>query len=502
MEKVAATPRIAIRLVLAAGLLGCSHEYQLADETSQPPTTQPSAVQPSLPLPSDPPLDAAEPPPQQQSPAPIRSATPEPAPTEPAQFQPAQFDFSSLPPESPAADQFPNWIAQHRRSLKWQRHDTPPQLTAAVLSESLELGRQYLVHNQTPQGNFNYQYDFVTRQLDHDDNQVRQAGATWGLALILRHRPDPETRAALDRAMQFFFRHTKLGPEPGTLLIEYAGNPDSSTGTMALVSLAIIETLRADTEGRIRLDDIYRTELNAQLDGYLAMLKYLRMPNGHFAQSFSLRFGRKLPLSSPYFDGESLLCLIQAAKYLHRNNLIPLIEESAMAMARHYTLEAWQDDPDSAQTKGFFQWSCMAFWEYQDAGWRDSPVFADCVVSLAHWMIHTHRTLSRTRNTAYAYEGIIPAWQLAVAQGDHAAAEDLAYTIDTGLTKLTSWQVGGPLQTSNPFLLAHPTTDPLAIGGIMNHSEEAPLRIDVTQHQTHAVIMALENVYSVDQLRR
>jgi len=452
MEKTTRTQRVAVRLAVGLlGLWGYHPEYQYAGERSQP----------------------------------------------------ASIDLSSLPPQFPtSADQFPNWIAQHRRGLRWQRHEAPPQLTAAVLAQSLELGRRYLIRNQRPPGNFNYQYNFVTRQLDPNDNQVRQAGATWGLALIVRHRPDPETRAALDRALRFFFHHTRPGPDPGTLLIAYPEEPDCSTGTVALVSLAVIEYLRADGEGRIGLGDAYRAELHAKLDGYLAMLKHLRMPNGRFAQSFSLVFGRKLPLSSPYFDGESLLCLIKAAKYPRRDDLIPLIEESAMAMAQYYTLDAWQDDPDSTQTKGFFQWSCMAFWEYQDAGWRNSPVFADCLISLAHWMIHTHRTLARMRNTAYAYEGIIPAWRLAVAQGDQAAAADLAYTIDTGLTKLTSWQVGGPLQASNPYLIAHPTNDPLAIGGVMNHSEEPPLRIDVTQHQTHALIMAVEHVYNANRPRR
>lgn len=486
MEKTARKPRAVPRVAIVACIVGlfwlsgCHREHQLVGEMSQPTSTQPS-----LELPPDPPLESLD--------ASARLLD-----------EPAPIDFSPLPPEFPASAsqssrQFSSWIARHRRRLKWPRRETPPQLTATVLAQSLELGRQYLIRNQKPLGNFNYQYDFVTRQLDHNDSQVRQAGATWGLALILRYRPDPETRAALDRALRFFFNHTKPGPEPGTLLIAYPNEPDCATGTIALVSLAVIEYLRADAEGSVRLDDGYRAELNAKLDGYLAMLKYLRLPNGRFAQSYSLDFQRKLPLSSPYFDGESLLCLIKAAKYLRREELIPLIEESAMAMAQHYILEAWQDDLDSKKTKGFFQWSCMAFWEYQDAGWRDSPVFADCVISLAYWMIHTHRTLARTRNTAYAYEGIIPAWRLAVAQGDRAAAEDLAYTIDTGLAKLISWQVGGPLQAANPYLLAHPTNDPLAIGGVMNHSEEAPLRIDVTQHQTHALIMALEHVYNVNR---
>ena len=150
----------------------------------------------------------------------------------------------------------------------------------------------------------------------------------------------------------------------------------------------------------------------------------------------------------------------------------------------------------SVLTKGFFQWSCMAFWEYQDAGWKNAETFGDYVLAIAWWMIHTHRTLERTRNTAYAYEGIIHAYLLAKTRNHQAALNDLANTIDIGLYKLTKWQVGGPLQSRNKFLRANQTSDPLAIGGIMNHRREAPLRIDVTQHQMHAVILALNLVYN------
>jgi len=35
----------------------------------------------------------------------------------------------------------------------------------------------------------------------------------------------------------------------------------------------------------------------------------------------------------------------------------------------------------------------------------------------------------------------------------------------------------------------------LAIGGVQNHRRESPLRLDVTQHQMHAVILARRYVY-------
>ena len=50
--------------------------------------------------------------------------------------------------------------------------------------------------------------------------------------------------------------------------------------------------------------------------------------------------------------------------------------------------------------------------------------------------------------------------------------------------------MGSP--TANDYLTDHSTDDPLAVGGIMNGKNDPVLRIDVTQHQMHVVVMALE----------
>ena len=300
----------------------------------------------------------------------------------------------------------------------------------------------------------------------------------------------------MDRALAFFFDHTKAGPVEGALLIDYPGDASCSTGTVALVALGIIEYLRTERAGSLQLSDQYREKLISKLNGYIAFLKFMHREDRHFSRSYSVFHKTKQGSFSPYYDGETILCLIKAAKYLGYKELIPMIEDTAMVMAKHYSVDQWRKDPDSNLTKGFFQWSCMAFWEYQDAGWKHAETFGDYVLSLAWWMIHTHRTLQRTRNTAYAYEGIIQAYRLAKSRNHQAALQELVYTIDKGLHKLTGWQVGGPLQSHNQFLTAHPTSDSLAIGGIMNHRREAPLRIDVAQHQMHALILALKYVYA------
>ena len=403
-------------------------------------------------------------------------------------------------PDRVTLEEFPSWLSDYLKSREWKNYERNNKMTREDLEKSFSMGKQFLINNQKPGGSFNYQYNFVTRVMDKGDNQVRQAGALWGLALIYQYQHEPETKFALDKALKFFFNHTQNGPVEGSLLIAYPGDSYCKTGTVALVGLAIIEYLRTEKSGDVKLAGEYREELISKLNGYIEFLKFMHLKNGHFSSDYSLIDGAKGGDFNPYFDGEVLLCLTKAAKYLGYKNLIPLIEDSALAMAKFYTVDQWRNNPDSFLTKGFFQWSCMAFWEYQDAGWKNSEVFGDYVLALSWWMIHTHRTLERTRNTAYAYEGIIPALLVAKSRQHDAAINDLSNTIDIALYKLTTWQVGGPLLTQNEFLMANQTSDPLAVGGIMNHSNVPLLRIDVTQHQMHAVSLALKYLYTSQEL--
>ncbi len=413
--------------------------------------------------------------------------------------------FLPSPEKSGAASEtlpFPERMAAIADSLNWKERSDKRKLTRKTLLESFALGSANLVNNQKPAGNFNYQYDFVLKTMDENDSQVRQAGALWGLALVFRHAPDAKKLAALQRGFDFFFDHTKNAGDK-IKYIKYPGERSRSTGTVALTALAIIETLRAQAkliaDGQLDSPLLFpenrRLVLEEYLRGYLAFLEGQILSNGHFSRSFVL--GRKIPfVSSPYFDGESLLALCKAARYLGYVELLPTIGKSARTLAEDYTVKAWAKDRDSDQTKGFYQWGSMAFNEYSGAGWKDAKLFEDVTLTLGWWMIHTHKTLIRSRNTAYAHEGMVSAYAIAKRRGNQRAASDLGYAIDKGLYKITSWQVGGPLAHKNSFLKRRPTSDPLAVGGVMNHRRQSPLRIDVTQHQMHAVILALENVYT------
>ena len=393
---------------------------------------------------------------------------------------------------------FKQWIKNNNENLNWGNFARENVLNPEILNKSLSLGSSFLVNNQKPAGNFNYEYDFETKTFASGDNQVRQAGALWGVALIFAYNQDPDLKKALDKSLEFFFKFTKEGNVPGSRAIFYKNEINSKTGTVALVSLGIIEYLYAEKAGLLKLKDSYRQTLEDNLRGYIQHLLSIQLENAHFADSYTSHEKTNYHSNkyNPYADGEVLLTLIKAVKYLGYEELKPVFEDSAFLIAKDYTLDQWPRDPDSKLTKGFYQWSSMAFWEYQDTGWKDSEYYGDYVENMAWWMIFTHRTLQRTRNTAYAYEGIIHAYEIAKSENNKSARNTLAFTIDRGLTKLTSWQVGGPLESRNKFLSSFNEFPPVAIGGIMNHRKEPLLRIDVTQHQMHSVILALKYRYN------
>jgi UDP-N-acetylmuramoyl-tripeptide--D-alanyl-D-alanine ligase len=171
----------------------------------------------------------------------------------------------------------------------------------------------------------------------------------------------------------------------------------------------------------------------------------------------------------------------------------PLLEESAEAMYQAYVVEALRQDPDSDLTKGFYQWGSMALLEMYDAGWDRHEEYAERCIELAHWMIDVHRTLERRRNTAYAMEGLICAWELARRTGDTASQRKIGAVIDEGLYKLTTWQFGSPV--ANDYLRGLTEAPPAAVGGVMSAADDPRLRIDTTQHQMHAVILARKFIY-------
>ena len=358
----------------------------------------------------------------------------------------------------------------------------PRTLTRAGLDRAIDLGTGFLGRSQKKEGNFVYGYDWHRDEIARGDSVVRQAGATWSLGLLLR-AGEPSMGPHLERALRFFAKHGDH--VEGRRFVRYPGDDAGSTGAVALVALAHTEHVLA-LEATARGSETAKWSRD-MLDGYLAQLVASRRKTGGFSRSYWHRDGRPVGAPSPYYDGESLLALVKAARYLGRRDLIPLVLAEAEAGYRRHVVEPRLQEPDPKTTKGYYQWHSMALWEL--ATWGETASQADWgerLIELATWMIREHRVLKRRRNTAYAFEGIVPAHAIAHRRGDPRAGE-LACAIEEGLTKLSSWQVGSP--SANEAIRSR-QPDQRAVGGVQNHATEPLLRVDVTQHQMHALVLA------------
>ena len=403
-------------------------------------------------------------------------------------------------------EEFPSWIHKYSQHLDWSNSfcddGDHPRLTREILLASLRLGCTNIAENQNTAGNFNYQYDFVEKTFDTSDSDVRQAGALWGISLCYRFDPsNAQYRAAVERGILFFIDHSVTAFNDERISVRYPNEnaKQSTTGTNALFGLAIIEYLRTVESTKTPSYDMqFVGRARIALRQLIAHLLHMQQPNKHFSAGFFFDKDEKMNSSSPYFDGETMLCLTKAAKYIEGfEGLVPVIEGAAFVLSKGYSIDAWVEDSnhDSDKTKGFYQWGSMFMAEYFHSHWEQFQVAGDFVVSLGHWILEVHRVLGRNRNTGYAFEGIISAYQIAKKRNLVEISRNFKCAIDTGLYKLTTWQVGGPLANENQFLQRHPTDETIAIGGVMNARNLPALRIDTTQHQMHALIMALEIVY-------
>ncbi|MFH1809669.1 MAG: hypothetical protein ABIJ09_13060 [Pseudomonadota bacterium] len=356
-------------------------------------------------------------------------------------------------------------------------------LTVEDLQSSIDLGAEFMVNHQRPEGRFDYAYDWARGSLSSDDNPVRQAGATWGLALILRHEPSARVDQALDTALRFFEAHSVVVASKARFVV-YPGERSGSTGTQALVALAVVERLA------IRPLDEDRRQRYAELaQGLLHGLLSLRRGDGLWPARYRHEDGSASGGRSPYFDGEALLALIRAGRILQRTDLIEAASASAHAGWTAHVVQPRALDPDPDATKGYYQWSTMAMWELLDAGVADAEVFGSHILELADWMIDVHRTLDRSRNTGYAMEGLAHAVDVARRQGDDERRAWYACVYDRSMRRLTGWQLGHRLASAD--LARADARDPRVRGGVQGSAREAELRIDTVQHQMHAAILGL-----------
>lgn len=355
------------------------------------------------------------------------------------------------------------------------------KINAKMLTESLKMGQRYLINQQNNDGSFKYEYDLKAQKYSDEVSPVRQTGAMWGLVSTYEILREPAAERAIQKGFDFYQAHSVY--DSTRAWIVFPGTSIGSTGTLALASLALIDYIRTREHSEI----IYQKLLFA----YLKQIENLSFDEAHFYPYYDLKSGKGYGKPSPYFDGEALLCLVKSVKYLSYDYDIPQLIERAGLLREYYVDSNVQNGIDATDLKGFYQWGSMSFYEIYDAGWDDS--FAETIIDMALWMIDVHKTLRRMKNTAYAQEGILHAYLVAQKTGNSKIMRKTEKVARKVLLKLTTWQVQGPRQ--NFYLMISKPGNELTAGGVLNSAFDTRLRIDVCQHQMHAVSLALNFLY-------
>ena len=368
--------------------------------------------------------------------------------------------------------------------------DPTRRVTKDELIRSAELGTAFLLAHQRPAGNFDYQYDWKSKTYASDDNDVRQAGALWGLALFSAYPGPPQTppsvRAAVEKGLLFFDKGA--GETDGGRYPVYpvaSAKASAGTGMAALVTLSIADYVRglpADAKAeRDRWTDKARR--------YVDFIVQARQPDGLWFGEYGYDGGAAFGAHSSYSDGECLLALVTAMKVFDRADLAPIIRVVAKAGHDLNVERAQAKERDSDVTKGYYQWSSMALYELATSPLGKDAPYGDWLMSLADWILDVHHVLDRPRNTGYAFEGLVSAYAWAKSVHDPRAPK-YECAIHNGLATLLSEQVGHPRAAD-----LGTTDDPKALGGVQNGLAEPALRIDVTQHQMHATLLAIQHLF-------
>ena len=374
----------------------------------------------------------------------------------------------------------------------WQHEIQTPPLTREILMQSLEAARAYYLNQQKTDGNFKYLLDLSDGKTSDDDNQVRQAGAIWGLSCLNRDFFNEPTRRSILLGFDFFIQNLKTLPTGETVIV-YPGEKNLNSGTVALFCLALTDFLAGQDK---YLDQNTKDKYRRILFTHLQFLRTMELDDGSWSRAYELSSGIRKPVPSSYYDGEALLAYCKAARLYNRKDLIRRINFALPRLIHRYTVQTWQPDGDQDLTKGFYQWGSMAFAEYVEAGWEPhAKLAADAAMALAWWQIDENQLEAKKANVAYAVEGLAATWRIARMTKREAEEKQLKSVIDNIMGKLILCQYKGPFMQYNPYLMSLKNVVPEAYGGITAAQNSPFVRIDNVQHQVHATLLMLEYLY-------
>ncbi len=266
--------------------------------------------------------------------------------------------------------------------------------TATIADDELDwrlrLAAQFLGRIQAEDGQFRYEFDFVTSRYSKKNSIVRQAGTAHALAEYLRATGERKFALAVHRAIEMLAGRS-VSHAGGVVVSADNTAANAQTGTGALTLLTVLFYTEATG------DDKFAAFQSDLVDGLAA----LQMKDGHFE-------GRPgSGQSSPYFDGEAWYALAEFSRVMPNDDRVKaLLDKTDLAMMSDYTA-----DPQI----GFSHWGMLAA-SVRYASTREAR-FLEFLEEQARIFIDDLRPKRNRRvNNCYSIEGLGSA-AAALAQG-------------------------------------------------------------------------------------
>jgi hypothetical protein len=168
-------------------------------------------------------------------------------------------------------------------------------VTRSSLVRSLELGAEWLMKNQSPDGQYAYKYkptNLPGKRWTPGGNIVRHALNPYTLLMVNKIKPDPQYVASAKKGIEFTLKF--LRRDGNRCVICHRDPParyyNAKIGTVAVTILSILKL--ADVADISEYDDVLKCLAEE--------LMYMQDPNGHFWQY-------DVPEDHPYYGAESTI---------------------------------------------------------------------------------------------------------------------------------------------------------------------------------------------------
>lgn len=376
-------------------------------------------------------------------------------------------------------------------------------VSRASLVRSLELGSDWLMNNQTEDGQYAYKYTPTNkpgRRWDAGGNIVRHALNPYTLLMVNKIKPNPDYVASAKSGIEFtlkFLRH-----EGNRCVICHRDPParyyNAKIGTVAVTILSILKL--GDVADISEYDDVLKCLAEELL--------YMQDPNGHFRQY-------DVPVDHPYYGAEStiapgefvfalsrLYSHFKDEKYKKSVDLaLPWYMKAWRQLEKERTPEGIYDEEHRVNLIGIVPWLVTAMNDLHQT--TNDPQYAEIAFEQQDWIDNEYFWyLERSQYPDYAGASFktqreLPAINSCQYTEGAAAAYDLAKRINRDVEKRRQVVVHGMrfcLQTQydsydSTFFL--PVSEE-AMGGYRYTLGHLKLRNDYNYHAMAAIAQAVD----------